>query len=88
MENEFALKVLDHWLHRQTEIPEPKPGATYRIGWYIGSDKWHEKSAYCLMELHNEEITIIGCGESRLSLKDKVEEISKKYNAKILKQDQ
>lgn len=86
MENEFGLKVLDQWLHGQKEPPEPKPDATYTIGWHIGSERHHEKSAYCLMELHNEEITIIGFGESRLSLKDKVEEIAKKYNAKILKQ--
>lgn len=86
MENKVG-EIIKWWLTKQKEVPEPKPDATYTIGWHIGSEKYHEKSAYCLMEMHNEEITIIGFGESRESLKDKVEEIAKKYNAKILKQN-
>lgn len=79
-------EIIKWWTTGQNEVPEPKPNARYTIGWHVGSDRWHEKSAYCLMELHNEELKIIGFGESRNSLKDKVEEIAKKFNAKILKQ--
>lgn len=85
MENNVG-EIVKWWLTSQKEVSEPKHDATYTIGWHIGSERYHEKSSYCLMELHNEEITIIGFGESIFSLKDKVEEIAKKYNAKILKQ--
>lgn len=79
-------KIIENWLNGQNNPPEPKPDATYTIGWHVGSDRWHEKSAYCLMEMHNEELTIIGFGESKNFLKSKVEEIAQKYNAKILTQ--
>lgn len=79
-------KIIENWLNAQHNPPEPKENAEYTIGLHIGSDRWHEKSAYCLMEMHNEELTIIGFGESRNCLKSKVEEIAQKYNAKILTQ--
>lgn len=83
MENKIG-EIVKWWLTGKKQIHEPKPDATYTIGWHIGSEIYREKEVYCLMEMHNEEITIISLGESRESLKDKVEELSKKYNAKIL----
>lgn len=81
MENKLG-ELIKWWLTDEN----PKSDATYTIGWHIGSEKYHEKSAYCLMQKHNGDLTIIDFGESRECLKDKVEEIAKMYNAKILKQ--